>query len=259
MRKKIVLISALLGAGIVILLIAIGGEKHTASSHTETRDAHTTSSPNEPLLAELTATTESSAALADDKNITRGLSKKIATELLAKNPGGPSLLDGKPSLTAENPEALINQILSKEIENFNYDDFNPTVRITELKIAVNSPDATKKFAEEFHAAFQPFLDSSIPTDNLSPAVFTPLITLTQKTAADLYTIPVPATLAPKLAKTIELLKTHEMIFRSIADAEIDPFRAFLALQLWEPKKTEFEIFYKKEIAPLMQDNGIPHS
>jgi len=231
MKKKITLI---VGGGILLIfffLIAIGGSKSP--------EAAATPSATEPIpqtakvFSETPATNEPLA-----QNATLNLSDKIAKQLLEKNPNGPSLLNGTPSINAKNPQALVEQIIQQELANADMSSLRPVVSVSELKLDTSKDPSLAAFRDEFVKAVTPFF-SLATGPNPTPALFASFTASADETLVALKDLKTPASLAPLMAKEIELITYNRNIFAAVANADNDPFRALLALQIWGNARQEF--------------------
>ncbi len=236
--KKILFIATLVGIAGLGFLFAIGREtpaQSPAAARAIRPEAERLAPRAEPLP--LASNVPVPLPPADEPNATRLLSEKIAKELLVKNPNGPALLEGKRGLTVDDPEAIVDMVLSEELARMNFEEFKPTVNAAEFNIVPASKAASEKFFAEFKEALMLYAAHRITGNN--PRDLSPLVRVADEAIAKLKIIPVPANLAAILAKELTLVTTERNIYDAVAHADTDPFRALVALQMWDPLNAEF--------------------
>ncbi len=252
--KKILVIASVAALAVVLALFALGGEQRTETAPQESGRAMLGGErPAAPLAEPLPlASAAPLAAVAgdDESNATRALAEKIAKELLAKNPGGPSLADGASGLNVGDPDALIDELLARELAAIDIAAFSPAVSVSDLAVVADTPESARSFIEQFQEIAALFARAPLTTAEPMPQTFAPLARLADDTARKLETLPVPARFAPLLAQTVRLTRAHASIFSAIARADADPLRAFVALQAWQPTREELEKLYDETIRKL---------
>jgi len=174
------------------------------------------------------------------ENATEKISKKIAEELIAQNPGGPSLTNGIPSITALDPEKLIEEATAAGLASFDYDSFKPEANIKALTIiSVSDKQTLETYFTEFNAALENGrmkLPSEL--DGSSLAAFVTASHAISETVEKLSRIKTPAGVAVWHAEEIAVLTAQKNIFEAIVGANIDPIRALAAIQAFPASQTE---------------------
>jgi hypothetical protein len=162
-------------------------------------------------------------------NVTEEIAKKIASEITAKNPDGPSLLEGKQAISAIDPLALTDAILEEQLSKFNYQDFKPTASQAGLKLVPSTPKALTEYFVSLKGTLGKHA-YTLSGANVATANFVALEAAAGNLAEALRTLPIPAPLAPLHAEEVSLVTAQANIFSALARSEEDPFRALLALQ-----------------------------
>ena len=113
-----------------------------------------TASSLNALTKEVTSTVSNETPDTSD-NATQSLVKKIAASILEKNPDGPSLLDGKLSISGEDPQALLEAAISETVETFNYHDWKPDPNSIEVVLGTkNTKEAASAYLTSFFETLQ---------------------------------------------------------------------------------------------------------
>lgn len=225
----------------IIFLIGVGGG--SASSEKNNSLANTTLSIP-AFSVESLPQTQVTPHL-EGTNITETLGKDIAEVLIAQNPDGPTLGEESSAITARDPQELVNQLFESQLKEIKPEEFRTPFPASALRTVSSDTAEAKEFASRARTILHPFITLTISGDRLSPNIFVPFVQITDATLAELVTLPTPAPLATLFAKEIELIQTHRNIFSAIASTETDPFRAFVALQIWQSVKLEFETTHRE--------------
>lgn len=256
---KTVLYTALAaGFGSIVVLAALGKESApdasgTAGTNVPRAESVSAFTPR-PAPVPALAAANPEELLAEPDNATVNLSKKIAGELLRRNPDGPSLLNDLQTITVNSPDSLVEEIFSQELTTIDAAEFSPAARPDNLSVVADTPEAMDLFTEQFRAAFIALVNAPAITGRPAPSELAPLAQLAANTAANLAAIPVPERLAPLLVNAIRFVKTYANIYGAIAGGEADPFRALVALQAWQLHKKELDDLYRTEIVSFLKQS-----
>jgi len=174
-----------------------------------------------------------------EPNATEAIAKQIAQELIAKNPNGPSLLDGKSAIESIDPETLLNDVLAEELARFNPEDLQPIISVEELNLLNdNSKVALETYFKGLRNILaQSKIDSTITSFNAQE--FLAFSKNLQEITDALYSLPVPVMLAPFHADELSLIEAQKNIFKRAAYASEDPLSAYLAIQMLPSINEEF--------------------
>ncbi len=236
--KKFTSVFIILGA-LVIALLIIG--KSTLESAV-LNDTNKLLAPVLPIPGSARPPVESLESLAELRsqppaagagvNSTEGVAGKIVSGLLEKNPAGPSLLEGRRFIDVTNPEALVSQIIADELADFDYQEFKPEIKITDIKTTAASDKTT---LETYFKNFQTIVRAGGETIPLNPRSFSAqdfalLARALEEPIEKLYQLTAPAMLASSHLEELRLLQAQRNIFLALGESESDPFRALMALQ-----------------------------
>lgn len=218
---------------------------------------HTTSIPQPVTSSGSKTESVSSQSLKLTENSTKEIAKTIAEEIIKKNPSGPTGTDGASGISTLNPEELANKVLAQQIENIDLTDFEPQVNFSAIKI---SPLSDKSALENYLKNFQTILKnnfSGLAVDFKNPALedFQKLSASYEKTVAQFYTLIVPQKLAAVHAEQIRLMSIQEAIFANLAQYEIDPMKALVAIQLSKEVDSGLNNL-KTQVTAFITQNGL---
>ncbi len=250
MKRRIAALIILFGAALSAGFIVSGSVSHRRETADATslfkdiivRPSLSESLPDTPRTTDLTLpygnpalpAVEALAVNGAHGNATQEAASAIATELLAKNPDGPSLLAGKSSITAINPDDLAGNALAQSLANFNPESVKPQIPLSAIKVVdTNTPEALTAYLREFTRIITTNSPGAHfnPSPN-SPAQLIPVAHVLEKTIKEFYELSVPVPLTTLHREEISLLTAEKNIISSIISAADDPLASLLALQMW---------------------------
>ena len=166
------------------------------------------------------------------RNATNDLAAKIARELVARNPNGPSLLDGRSKISAVDPQKLADEITAETESQFDYNTFKPKITLDSLRLV---PASTGTAAADYLNAVQVILKKNFSSLNINMNTFLPTDALrlgdaARRSGEELLALAVPANLAPWHAEEISLLRAQEKVFTALGEASRDPIASLTALR-----------------------------
>jgi hypothetical protein len=191
------------------------------------------------------------------ENYTTRLTDSIAKELIAKNPEGPSLIDGKPNINAIQPEHLIDGALAQEIATFDYHELKPAVHPSDLKVVPR--DDVAAMTDYFKQLLQITTKNHrhLPVDPKNPSAqdFAAFRVVSSNILDELYRLPVPKNLVGLHAEEISLVAAQNNIFTILANYDKDLLKSFLAIQAFSKINQDF-VSLNERFSQIITDRNI---
>ncbi|MEK7554413.1 MAG: hypothetical protein AAB518_00285 [Patescibacteria group bacterium] len=189
---------------------------------------------------------EQSESNQESDNMTASIAKSIAAALIEKNPQGPSFLEGKTGILAENPEDLIDATLVNALESFDYQTFKPAVAASDITVQENP---TSSHYESYLRESQKIIRGTYAGLSFNPeTATTESLRLFENAAltsvAKLKILPVPAPLAPFHREEISLISAEAKVFRALIESDEDAVGALVALQALYAIDADFKALTK---------------
>ena len=159
------------------------------------------------------------------KNSTDELTKKITQELFKETtPSGFKPVD---------PEKIINEVLKKNIADFDLGIINPEINRANLKvISDNSETAIKNYALNFKKILAHYTPSTRPENyNASLEDLRILLSFYEKSLPELYQLEVPLKIAELHREGLKVFQAQKNVLEKLIDGEKDPIGAILAMEL----------------------------
>ena len=210
----------------------------------------------EPALFE----SRNETALQNTDNATQKLAQKIAAQILKDNPDGPFLTGGGSGIAALRPDALVDKVLSQEIENFDYAALRPEVKLSSLKtINANDANTLAKYLGDLQSLIKDdALTAAYSSADFTPQGFKGLTKSLEEVITNLYALETPTSLALLHAEEISLLIAQKNIFAALANAEADPVGSFMAIQALAAVNDELQNL-KKSFTDFIAKNNLSAS
>jgi|SRR3989344_5096646 len=164
-------------------------------------------------------------------NITKDLAGEISKDILVRNPDGPNEIDNEKWINVANPEQIADLLTEEGLNNFNPKDFQPEIKLTDLKISNSS-------AEIYFRTFRDILkhDFENARVDLSSPDLTGISSVIQaydRAIKNFYNLETPEKLTEIQKKQISLLIGQKKVFEVMANYQNDPVQAYLAAQVFE--------------------------
>ena len=168
----------------------------------------------------------------DPTNATQQLARKIAEDILQRNPNGPFLNKNQPSLRVTNPEVLIDQYLAANLpKETNTEKFKPVIQKEDLHIV---QDQNKTRNDAYLQNVNQLIISSLakfnPAGDLSQQLQS-LASIYETIIQTLYQLTVPALYANYHQQVLSIFSGKKMAIADIQNyLDTDPLRAIFTLQ-----------------------------
>lgn len=189
-------------------------------------------------------------------NVTHDLGKKLAAEIIKRNPAGPGPV-GAQKLTLMKPAEAVDAFIADALKTFDPSAFHPDIPLAKLTIIPDSKEAFSSYfrdlqnilATEFaHADFSALNDPSKMN-------FPVLLSAYGRAVDAILKLPVPESLAAMHQKEISLVKGQANMMRLLSRYEEDPLQAYLALNAGSELSKEF-IALDRVVADFITKNRI---
>ncbi|MEK7115138.1 MAG: hypothetical protein AAB847_02155 [Patescibacteria group bacterium] len=190
-------------------------------------------------------------------NITKDLANEISKDILVRNPDGPKKLNNEKWIDVANPEQMADLLTEEGLKNFNPKDFQPEIKLTDLRISsppTGEPSAVA--AEIYFRTFRDILkhDFENARVDLSSSNLTGIETVIaayDRAIKNFYNLETPEKLTDIQKKQISLLTGQKKVFEVLANYQNDPVQAYLAAQVFgelmngaENLNSEITVFIK---------------
>lgn len=193
----------------------------------------------------------------EGENLTDAFSKTLAKRIIEQNQSGPETIEGTEWLTVDDPEKLVDELLEKELANFDLASIYPTADVRKIKVDENtSITVQSEYFKSFYSIFSSsFKGLSINREQPEKTNFPDIIAAFRKAEAAFYELSVPRPLLDFHTREIVLLGAQANIFIMMRDYQTDPVRALVAAYAGD-QVTERVITLLNEINAYMEANNI---
>lgn len=175
-------------------------------------------------------------------NLTQEFAKKIARQMIEKNPLGPALLGDTRQLNVVGPETFVDDFLAHGLSNLDTSILQPNIDIKSLKIIKAGGQTSQlTYLNELNRILRIGI-GEIKFDPLhipDSADFENLHSLAEKTYNQLLATYAPESLLSAHIKELEILGSFKNIFEVLARLEQDPLKAVVALRAIPLLNVEF--------------------
>jgi len=249
--KKILLLSVGVTALLVGISFAYVQDNRTKNTSLSTNILHSDKQANasESLPQNHLVGTPSA------EGATLEFAKKIAEDLIKKNPKGPSIANGEQFINGINPDTLVEQLLKDS--SLDIGSFAPTITLADLIIDNDvSQKAIKTYFSKLDILFQSTRKSLLAVKTTDPlAQFYTSGEILGTLVTSLKNLSVPQVLQNLHKKQIEIIATEQNIFFAIGNAKTDPVTGITAFHLF-PDVLEKVQFFEIELIATKNKYGI---
>lgn len=177
------------------------------------------------------------------KNLMASVSEELGKNILAHNPDGPTTIEEKQWVDVVGPETISDTLAQQALKNFSPEDFLPNINPSTLKISARSDAIVETaYLRAFHDILNHyFQDSKINFTDGALVNSDAILANYQQALAAFYQLEVPESLLFIHQKEISLLTGQRHLMETLASAQTDPMKAFLALQFFEKLTDEFTV------------------
>ncbi len=177
------------------------------------------------------------------ENITEGVAKQIAKDIIEQNPEGPVVESDQPLIAGVNPEQLTENILSRAFQEINIEDLRPAITLEQL-VVIKSEE--KALAEHYFRTLNAIALKNFPAgvsinwENPALTNFDALINAYSLAMAESMKVPVPQDLAILHSQYIALLGAEKNTLTLIKNYRADPAQATVAIEAGDQFTSELE-------------------
>lgn len=194
-------------------------------------------------------------------NVTRDLASEISKDILVRNPEGPNEIDSERWINVANPEQVADLLTEEGLKNFNPKDFQPEIKLTDLKIS-NPPAGGPSVvaAEIYFRTFRDILkhdfeNARVDLSSSNLAGINTVIKAYDQAIKNFYNLETPEELADIQKKQIGLLIGQKKVFEVMANYQSDPAQAYLAAQVFGELDNKFNDL-NLTIVKFIKDNDL---
>lgn len=248
--------------GVLVFLFVLGGPeavdrpKITAAKPAPVVIDKISLSVADPTKSSVTTDTLGEEPFAGGANVTHDLGKKLAAEIIKRNPTGPGPA-GAQKLTLMKPAEAVDAFIADALKTFDPAAFHPDIPLAKLAIVPDSKEAFSSYfrnlqnilATEFARA-----DFSAMNDP-SKMNFPVLLSAYSRAVEALLKLPAPESLTAMHQKEISLVKGQANMMRLLSRYEEDPLQAYLALNAGDGLRQEF-IALDRVVSDFIAKNNI---
>lgn len=215
---KVLLWGALIGVlGFTAFIVSFGGPRHVS------------------LETTINSTTTLIPQNVQSLNLTEKLTDKLTTEIIEKNPTGPTTSGVAQTINSPEPAAFAARALQEQLQSFDAQTLIPL--ISESDIIIVSPTTARNATEYFQRYFT-ILENNllkVSIDAEHPE-FTDFVTISKqykRAMAELAATKTPDKIIDIQLQSLEILGAQANIFEIYSKQTEDPLKALFAAQLQE--------------------------
>ncbi|MBI2406135.1 MAG: hypothetical protein HYV25_00955, partial [Candidatus Harrisonbacteria bacterium] len=176
------------------------------------------------------AAAETKSVFNNEPNATQEIAKKLAQEVIRRNPLGPGPA-GAQKLNLVKPSEVVDRFISDAMQNFDPDAFRPRVALADLRIIPDSKETFETYLRELRSILTTAF-AGVPftsMNDLPKMDFAAALPAYEDAVKRLLALPVPQSLAVAHQQEISLVKGQANMMRLLARYEEDPLAAYMAL------------------------------
>jgi hypothetical protein len=183
-------------------------------------------------------------------NLTEKLTDRLTSDIIEKNPTGPTVDETGATINAPSPEKFAVDTLNEELQNFDPETLIPIIE--EKDILVISPTTQENAVAYFNQYFGILRDrlSKIKIDPVNPELsdFIGISRSYKQAMADLAAVQTPDQLVDIQIQSLELIGAQANIFELYSKQAEDPLKALFAAKLQEQISTEASELQQKVLS-----------
>lgn len=193
----------------------------------------------------------------ENENITKDLATELGRDIFVRNPEGPATIDDKKWINVVDPEVIVQSLTEDGFKNFNPKEFQPEVKLTDLKI---NPNSNQSLSEVYLKTFRSILshnfkDTKVDFEHPELIGIKNLINAYDQSVKNFYNLEVPQNLIEIHRKEISLLTGQQKVFIAMANYQQDPLQAMLVGKVYGQLEKEFKDL-KLEINEFISENKL---
>lgn len=198
---------------------------------------------------------ENSPGTAQLNNYTELFAENIKNQLVAVNPNGPQVVDGKSQLNVPDVDTIATDLLAEAGAKFNLQNYIPEIKDADIKIIDNSPENLLNYGKLFDQIIDKNRISDLATaEELDAETLNKIIKNYENAITDFYTSQAPKLMAGVHKTEIRYLTAQLNLLNLIKNSETDPILAMLAGQSLESLESEFQKQIAKELGSIISTN-----
>jgi len=257
---KIFLSSIIIALGISGAIFALNNPLNegdlaiTKPANIESNNAVNLNQPFKKPLSQLSEITKNSNTAKLD-NYTDILAEEIKNQLVATNPNGPQIVDGKSQLNVPDVDTIASDLLAEAGAKFSLQNYIPEIKDKDIKIIENSPENLLKYGELFDQIIDKNrISNLVEAKELDMEILNKIIKNYENAINGFYALQTPELMTGVHKTEIKYLTAQLNLLNLIKNSETDPILSMLASQSLETLETEFQNQIAKELTSIVSTN-----
>lgn len=196
----------------------------------------------------------------DSNNLTMALAKQFARDILARNPEGPSDLEGEQTISVPS-EIDIQKFVAENTANLDWQKFIPEIKDSSIKLTDRNSKADYEnyFKKKQEALKEMTTNVSFSDPSSDLAALTKAADALTKSYESgirkLYDVETPSNLKDLHKRQIALVTAQRSVFQKLAASASDPLGAILALESLKRLDQEFNLL-TKDFSNFVSEKGL---